>query len=203
MVFLDDLLNADDFSQAVDGLAREFRDQYRLPDIQQLGLVVPDVEAAAAGLEARGIGPFFIAEGAPVLWRERGQERSFVGRLAIAYLQGVELEPLEPGAGSDFYRQCLDPAGRIVVQHLGFAVQDVDEWAGRLEASGVPVSVRGRLKLGPLSCDFAYMDSVEQAGIVVEFICWRLFGRPFHPPAAVFHTVGRLEKWSGKRCLSA
>jgi len=66
----------------------------------------------------------------------------------------------------------------------------------------VPVWIRGRLKLGPVSTDFAYMDSLEQAGLVVELICWRLFGRPFHPPAAIFHSVGRLEKWSGKRCLS-
>jgi len=202
MVLLDDLLNAVDFGQAVDALARDFRAEHRLPDIHQLGLVVPDVEAAVAGLEARGVGPFFIAEGAPVLWRERGLECSFVGRMAIAYHHGVELEPLEPGEGSDFYRQHLDSEGRIVVQHLGFSVQDVDEWAGRLEASGVPVWIRGRLKLGPLSTDFAYMDSVEQAGLVIEFICWRLFGRPFHPPAAAFHTVGRVEKWSGKRCLS-
>jgi catechol 2,3-dioxygenase-like lactoylglutathione lyase family enzyme len=203
MVLLDDLLNADDFSQAVDGLAREFREEHRLPDIHQLGLVVPDVEAAAARLEARGIGPFFIAQGSPVLWWERGQEREFKGKMALAYHQGVELEPLEPGQGPDFYRQSLDPEGRIIVQHLGFSVQDVDEWAGQLEASGVPVWIRGRLKLGPVSTDFAYMDSVAQAGLVVEFICWRLFGRPVRPPAAVFHTVGRLEKWSGKRCLSA
>jgi catechol 2,3-dioxygenase-like lactoylglutathione lyase family enzyme len=203
MILFDDLLNADNLSQAIDGLAREFRDEHRLPDIHQLGLVVPDVEAAAARLEARGIGPFFIAQGAPVFWCERGEKRSFVGRMGIAYQQGVELEPLEPGEGSDFYRCCLDPEGRIVVQHLGFAVPDVDEWAGRLEASGVPVWIRGRLKLGPVSSDFAYMDSVEQCGFVIEFICWRLFGRPFRPPAAVFHTVGRLEKWSGKRCLSA
>jgi catechol 2,3-dioxygenase-like lactoylglutathione lyase family enzyme len=202
MVLLDDLLNADDFAQAVDGLAREFRAERRLPAIHQLGLVVPDVEATAARLEERGIGPFFIAQGAPVLWRERGQEHTFKGKMAIAYHHGVELEPLEPGEGSDFYRQRLDPEGRIVVQHLGFSVQDVDEWAARLEASGVPVWIRGRLKLGPLSTDFAYMDSLEQAGLVVEFICWRLFGRPFHPPAAAFHTVGRVEKWSGKRCLS-
>jgi catechol 2,3-dioxygenase-like lactoylglutathione lyase family enzyme len=202
MMILDDLLNAGNWSQTVDGLAHEFRQAHGLPEIHQLGLVVPDVEDAASRLEARGIAPFFIAEGAPVLWRERGQERQFRGMMGIAYHHGVELELLAPGTGSDFYRQGLDPEGRIVVQHLGLAVENVDEWAGRLDASGVPVWVRGQLKLGPVGVDFAYMDSLEQAGVVVEFICWRLFGRVFSPPPGVFHTVGRLEKWSGHRSLA-
>jgi hypothetical protein len=202
MVLLDTVLNADNFGQAVDSLAREFRYEHSLPQVHQLGLVVLDVEDAACSLEKRGIGPFFIAEGAPVFWRERGQERQFRGRMGIAYHEGVELELLEPGTGSDFYQQSLDPEGRIVVQHLGLAVENVDEWADRLDASGLPVWVRGRLKMGPVSVDFAYMDSLEQAGVVVEFICWRIFGRVFSPPPGVFHTVGRLEKWSGHRSLA-
>ncbi len=203
MILLDDLLEAEDFCQAVENLAYDFRHALGLPKIHQLGLVVPDVEDAAARLEARGIGPFFISQGSPVFWRERGQEGEFQGKMGLACHQGVELELLEPGTGSEFYRQSLDPEGRSVAQHLGHVVDNVDEWAGRLEAAGIPLWIRGQLKLGPVSSDFAYMDSVDQAGVVVEFICWRLFGRSFRPPAAVFHTVGRLEKWSGKRSLSA
>ena len=202
MVLLGDLLNTADFSKAVDGLAREFRGRHKLPAIHQLGLTVPDVEYAARVLEAKGIGPFFIANGSPVFWRERGQERSIRGKMGMAYHQSFELELLEPTEGSEFYRQSLDSAGGIVVQHLGFLVPDVDEWADRLAAAGSPVWIRGKLKIGPAAADFCYMDTVEEAGLIIEFISWRIFGSSFSPPAALYHAAGRLEKWSGKRSIT-
>lgn len=194
MVLLGDLLNAEDFGKAMDGLAREFRDKHRLPEIHQLGLIAQDVEHAARGLEDQGVDPFFIADGSAASWRERGQERSFRGKMGLAYYQGFEFELLEPGEGSDFYRQSLDPEGGIVVQHLGFLVQDVDEWADQLTAAGSPVWIRGKLKMGPMGADFAYVDTVEEAGIVIEFISWRTFGRISQPLAGLFRLLGRLEK---------
>jgi hypothetical protein len=160
------------------------------------------VEDAARDLEAKGIGPFFIANGSPVFWREQGQVRSIRGKMGLAHHRGFELELLEPTEGSDFYRQSLDPAGGIVVQHLGLLVQDVDEWADRLAAAGSPVWIRGKLKIGPATADFAYMDTVKEAGLIIEFISWRIFGRTFSPPAALYHAAGRLEKWWGKRSIT-
>ncbi len=202
LLLLDNLLHAADFPQAVDGLAHRFRDRHGLPPVYQLGLVTPEVEPAAGALEDRGIGPFFVAQGTPVLWRERGQERPMRGKMGLAEHQSFELELLEPGEGSDFYRQSLDPEGKTVIQHLGFLVPDVDEWAARLTAAGLPVWVRGKLKMGPVTVDFAYMDTMAEAGLVIEFISWHILGRPFQPPAAFFHSAGRLEKWSGKRSIT-
>ena len=203
MILLDDLLNSSDFRRSVDGLAKEFRTAFGLPDIHQLGLAVPSVEKASALLEARGFPPFFIAEGSPILWRELGRESSFRGKAGFGTYQGFELELLEPGSGSNFYHDSLDPDGRIVVQHLGFLVKDTDEWAGRLEKSGHPVRIRGRLRLQPWRSDFAYMDTQDAAGVIVEFISFTLFGRPSSgPPPGLFRLLGRLEKWSGKRSIS-
>jgi hypothetical protein len=61
----------------------------------------------------------------------------------------VELELLELGTGSDFYRRSLDSDGRIVVQHLGFLVDEVDDWAEKLRTGGYDVWVRGAIELGP------------------------------------------------------
>lgn len=196
MAFLDELLANADFRAAVAELAREFRERHALPEVHQLGLVVPDAIAAAAELERRGIGPFFIAAGRPVLWQERGQDRVFQGRMGLAYHHGFELELLEPGTGSDFYRQSLNPQGRIVVQHLGFLVPDVDAAAAK---TGAPVWVRGRIKTGPMITEFVYLDTVAEAGLVIEFISWKLLGVRFTPVAGLIHALGRLQKWSGKR----
>ena len=84
MVFFEDILSAEDFGAAVDGLAREFRARHELPAIDQLGLVVPNVEEAAHTLQDRGIGPFLIGSGSPLLWSERGEERSVRGRIGLA-----------------------------------------------------------------------------------------------------------------------
>lgn len=202
MVVFDDLLEADDFHTAVDGLARNFRQAHGLPEVHQLGLVVPDVEAAAHSLEERGMGPFFITEMAPTLWRERDEERQVRLKLGLAYHRGFEIEPLEPGEGTGFYSQCLEPHGRAVVQHLGLLVRDVDGWAERLASTGFSVWVRGKIRSGPMVVDFAYMDTVEEAGMIIEFISWQLFGRSWSPPAGIVHGLGRLEKWSGMRSLS-
>lgn len=201
MVLLDDLLSAADFSWEAARLAADFRKQHGLPAIHQLGLVVPDVESSAKELESRGIGPFFIASGSPIQWVEKGKPRKFRGKMGLAYYGPYELELLEPGDGSDFYRGYLHSQGRPVVQHLGLWVKDVDRWAGLLERADHPTLVRGKLKSGPTTVDFAYMDTVEEAGLVIEFICWKFFGLKVRVPATVFHTLGRLEKRIGKRSL--
>jgi len=202
MVYLEDLLKAHDFRQAVYAIARDFRAAHNFPDIHQLGIVVPDVEAAAATLEARGIGPFFIAGSALPFWRERGQLKSYRGKLGLACHQGFELELLEPGHGSSFYQSCVDPDCRMVVQHLGFRVHDVDAQAALLEKSGSATWVRGKVRQFPMKANFAYMDTRDQAGIILEFIDMRLFGLPLNVPGGVYHTLGRVEKAVGIRSLS-
>lgn len=202
MLFLDELLEKRDFRSAVQGLARDFRREHEMPEIRQLGLAVPDVEAAAARLEARGIGPFFIASGAPAFWKERGEDREFFGKLGFAYHHGIEFELLGPGEGSDFYRNSLDPEGRIVVQHLGMIVKDVDAAAAGLSSAGYPVIVQGRIKSGLLAVDFAYMDTVRETSLVLEFISWKIAEVSVSIPGGLFHLLGRVEKAIGKRSLS-
>lgn len=198
-MFLEELLRSPNFGDAVENLARSFRERWGLPEVHQLGLVVPDVENAADALAKRNIGPFFIAVGAPRLWRERGQERRVRGKMALTRYRGVELELLEPLEGSDFYTGSVDPEGRPVVHHIGFFVNDVDGWADRLVRAGYPLWVRGRLGLGPLRTDFAYMDTVLDAGVIGEFICWRIFGWRFVPPGPVLRAIGQLERRLGFR----
>ena len=201
MVFFDDLLSADNFTLAVSSLAHEFREKYDLPQLHQLGIVVSDVEKAAAILEEKGMSPFFIASGSPVAWNERGQDGQFTGKMGISYHKGVEIELLEPGVGSGFYKACVDPDCRMVVQHLGFLVNDVDAWADRLVKDGYPVWVRGKIRAFPATSEFAYMDTVEKTGLVIELICWKILGIRFKPPSGIFKAVGRIEKTIGIRCL--
>jgi hypothetical protein len=202
MLYFDDLLKADDFSKAVNELAVDFMKDHGLEKVHQVGLVVPDVEQAAEKLEEQGFGPFFIATGSPVFWKEKGGDREISGKLGLAYHEGVELELLEPVKGSDFYTRSLDPEGRIVVQHLGFLVKGVDDWADKASKAGLPVWVRGQLKAWPSTTDFAYLEPLADSGLIMEFINWRIMGVSFSPPPKLLKTVGRIEKWTGKRSIS-
>lgn len=201
MLYLDALLPAQDFRGAVNDLAAEFRERHRLGRVCQLGLVVASVEAAAEHLENMGFGPFLISSGNLARWDEGGKPGQFRGKLGIAKHQGVDLELLEPGEGSDFYRRDLDPEGRIVVQHLGFFVNDVDRTMAELNASGCPTLVRGRIKAGPLTFEFAYLDTIHTAGIIIELINLKALGLRINPLGFVYHFLGRLEKLSGIRCV--
>jgi hypothetical protein len=201
-MLLADFLSDNKFNERVQGIALEARKRLGINvPVHQLGVVVPDVVAAAAELEAKGIRAFLLLGGSAKLWKERGAGRTMTSRLGFGYREGIEIELLEPGSGSDFYRRSLDPKGRPFIQHLGFLVSDVDEWANKLENAGCPIYVRGRLRVGPLRIEFAYMDTEKEAGLILEFICHRLFGVRIKPPVWFQQFLGLLEKKTGKRCI--
>lgn len=201
-MLLSDIMSGDNFVERVQALALETRKKLGIDaKVYQLGVVVPDVVKAAAELEGTGMKPFLLMAGAAKSWKERGSDGAMKSRLGFGYHRGIEIELLEPGTGSDFYRRSLEPEGRPVIQHLGFLVSDVDARAKRLRDAGIPVYVRGKLGAGPLRIDFAYMDTEKEAGLILEFICHRLFGAWIRPPAGFQQFLGRIEIKTGKRCI--
>lgn len=201
-MLLADMITGPGFNARMQEIAAPFRKQSGIPfRVHQAGIVVPDVAKAAADLEAQGLGPFMMAAATLPRWTERGGERTFRGTMGVAYLDGIELELLEPGEGSDFYRQHVDAKGRPVIQHIGFLTHAVDEWADRLSNAGCPVWVRGRIGVGPLSINFAYMDTVSRAGTILEFIGYRFAGIPTRPASGIMRAAAWLQKKTGKRCI--
>lgn len=201
VIYLEDLLAKRSFSEAVNKLSRRIRDVHDFPPLYQVGAVVPDVESAAKSLEERGVGPFFIMAGPAARWREKGEHRDCKLKLGLAFHQGIQVELLEPVQGSDIHKDSLDARGRAVVQHLAFLVKDVDAWAEKLEAARTGLWVRATLKGAGLTADLAYMDTNEDDSLSMEFIRIKLFGIPLRLSGGVVHTIGRIQKWTGKRCL--
>lgn len=133
------------FYQYVQQMAGAFGAEFDLPAVHQLGVMVPDVEAAATELERQGMARFFVAGGTPRYWREDGVCRAMSGKLGMAYCDGIEIELLEPGRNSNWYRDSLAAGGNYAIQHLGYLVGNVDLAAAPLQAAGFPLKVRGRL----------------------------------------------------------
>ncbi len=201
-MLLSEMAEGPGFNARMQEIAAPFRKKTGIPfRVYQAGIVVPDVEAAASDLEAKGLGPFMVAASALPRWTERGREGRFRGKMGVAFLDGIELELLEPGEGSEFYAQYVDPGRRPVIHHIGFLTHKVDEWAGRLSEAGCPVWIRGKIGVGPLSIDFAYMDTVREAGTILEFIGYRFAGIPVGPSAAIMRAAARMQKKAGKKCI--
>lgn len=189
------------FLTRVDGLAKEFRARYGFQTVDQLGIIVPDAIAAAEELERLGLGPFFLAEGDATQWIEDGRPGHMRGMLGSSYLKHVEMELIEGGHGTEFYRRDMDPQGCMLVQHLAFFVNDVDAWVARLSADGYRLRIRGKIYRGPSKCDFAYIDTIADSGFITEVFSHRFLGFLVKRPAIVNTILGRLTHLLGKKYL--
>ncbi len=202
MLYLEDLISQPNFNQALLSIAPEFAERFELPEIHQLGLAVTDVEAAALELENRGIPTFFIASGSPASWIERGESRSYLGKMGVSHYKGVELELLEPGQGSRVFLDSLDPIGRIVVHHLAFRVVDLQPWVEKFEAAGFSIWIQGTNRIGPARSQFIYMDTQDALDVVIEFFSRSCWGLNWWPLSRLYRIIARLQKWTGKRSLT-
>ena len=194
---IDELLSQGKVPSEEELLPAEFRTRFNLVRIHQLGLAVPSVVEAAHRLEELGIGPFFIAEDDQAFWIERGDKKFFHGKLGLAYLGGYELEFLEAGRGSTFYSDFFRPDGRIALHHLGFLDHNLEERIKELNEAGIETAVRTQTKVGPFTCEVAYMDAREETGLYVEFCDYRLFGIPIRTSAIITKTGARFLKLLG------
>jgi len=177
-------------------LPPDFCGKFRLGRIHQLGLAVPDVVEASRRLEKAGVGPFFIAEDDLDMWVERGEPGRFHGKMGIGYLGDYELELLEAGVGSTFYSEFFRDDGGIALHHVGFLDHGVDQRVLMMNRAGIETGVRGRIKLGLLTIDFAYMDAREETGLYVEFLDYRLAGIAISPSKLLMRTGARVLKYT-------
>jgi hypothetical protein len=194
MLKLQDYLDAPDFDAAVTELGASMRQALELPKVFQLGLVVPDAEAADRDLAEQGIKTVLAMVATPSMCIVEGVENRSSTTLAFAYHHGYELELIQPGEGAVFYARDLDPAGSIVLQHLGFVVRDIDTWVARLCSGGQRLMVRGRIVTGPVEANYAYFDTRAEHGIIMELISVQVFGRYLESPQGLYTFLGRFKK---------
>jgi hypothetical protein len=203
MTLLSEFMTAESLPAAVNKLATPICRQLDLPDVYQLGLVVPDAVAAdEAMVRDWGLDPSLMIDGEAALWIENGKELDIGARLGLTYHQGYELELIEPRKGADFYARDLKPDGEIFLHHFGFLVHDLDLQTARLTSQGVPLLVRGRIQSGPLRGDFSYLDTRGEFGLITELICIQFLGIHTRIPPPLARFVGRHQTRSGKRVLS-
>lgn len=144
----------------------------QLPPLSQVGVVVKDVDKAIDYYSKTfGIGPFTTVVFKPEKHWVNGKPFPVTLKIAFAPMGPVQLELLEPLSESP-HKEFLETHGEGL-QHLGFYIDDYDEWISYLKQQGVGILYNAECDVeGMGHIRAAYMDS--QAGkpgnILIELL---------------------------------
>jgi len=144
-------------------MPQELREQLDLPDLDQVGLVVRNMEAALALYEPL-FGPFATMDPGPMTYNYRGEEEECEMRLAFGKSGDVEIELIEWVAGGCPHKEFLD-SGREGMHHLRFIVGDLEAAVAQAEAVGYQNIWGKRYREG---LAVAYLER-EGDPLVIEF----------------------------------
>ena len=115
-------------------MSEELREKLDLPDLNQVGFVVRDMEQALALYEPL-FGPFAMMDPGPMIYDYRGAEEECDMRLAFGKSGDVEIELIQWLSGGCPHKEFLD-AGGEGMHHLRFIVEDLDAKVAEAQALG-------------------------------------------------------------------
>jgi catechol 2,3-dioxygenase-like lactoylglutathione lyase family enzyme len=144
----------------------------KLPKVGHIGAVVKDIDRVIEYYSpVFGIGPFEIYDFRPHKAWVRGQEVTpFELKIATADVGSGKMELIQVIRGEPPHRGFLEAHGEGL-QHLGFYVENYDEWKSYVTEEGIEIlceieaedQVRGRRRA-------FYMNSGEIGGVLFEII---------------------------------
>ena len=115
-------------------MSEELRERLDLPQIDQVGFVVRDMDAAIAFYEPM-FGPFSTMDPGPMTYNYRGTEEECDMKLAFGKSGDVEIELIQWLRGGCPHKEFID-AGREGMHHLRFRIDNLDEKVAEAEAIG-------------------------------------------------------------------
>lgn len=165
----------------------------KLPKVNQIGIVVPDIGAAVRYYSKfLNIKPWFHS-------KTRSNDAIFKGKsfhleldIALAFSGGMEIELIQTLTDREcIYSDILMKQGGGL-HHIGIMVTGFDRKLDRMKAAGIGVIQSGVIKtVGGAVTKYAYMDTVSTCGIISEIIESKLMGMPVFHNNFMMH-VGRL-----------
>lgn len=140
------------------------------PVVQQ-GYVVPDVEAAMAHWLSRGVGPFVYVDISDFPGEYAGKPIMASMRAGFAYSGNQQIEVIAPSLDHpSIYRDYLEQVPTGGLQHLAFWVDDIDAKLAQLDTDKVAYRVWQRYGTPPTYAAHAYLDLVEQPGVMIQLM---------------------------------
>lgn len=152
-------------------MSEKSTDKPTFSKLVQIGIVVKDMDETINRLTSYGIGPFehrAVPAGAKEYYKGKPMDATF--KITAVNVGGVELEFIQPVDGDSPHQEFLNDKGEGI-QHLAFAVDNLDEDIVNLKKKGATVQMQS--DLGPLKV--AYMD-METSGLVFELMQFQKTG---------------------------
>lgn len=163
--------------------------QLKLPKLGQIGYVVKDVDKTVSYYrDTFGIRPWMLLDERPQPCIEKGKEIHPLLRIALAYMGPVQVELIQVVEGESVHLNHPEES-LWRIHHLGFMVQDINKRLDACRKLGIDVLQRGTIKDIGFSVDYAYLDTVQQAGVVMELIQWRVGALPLPTNRLTFNIL--------------
>jgi len=172
-------------------------DHLHMPRLAQIGIYVKDMDRSIEQYEkVFGIGPWLVLEGESDYCMDRGKETTVKGRIGMGYTGKVQMELIEILEGPNLY---LDTLGDLDegLHHLGFAVDNLEERLQACREAGIEVLQRGTLKQLGMTIDYAYLDTLDTVGVILEFIQTRFLGFKARQWPFLLKLVARIQRRFG------
>ena len=115
-------------------MSTDIRQALELPEVDQIGFVVKDLEKALALYEPL-FGPFTVMDAPDMDWDYRGAQETSSLKIAFAKSGDVEIELIQWIAGKTPHKEFLD-AGHEGMHHLRFVVDNVEEKVEEAKSCG-------------------------------------------------------------------
>jgi catechol 2,3-dioxygenase-like lactoylglutathione lyase family enzyme len=144
----------------------------RFPNVGHIGVVVKNIDRVIEYYSpVFGIGPFEIYDFRPQKAWVRGREvKPFELRIATADVGSAKMELIQVIRGKPPHREFLEAHGEGL-QHLGFYVENYDEWKSYVREEGIEIlcEIEAEDKVRGSRRAF-YMNSDHIGGILFEIV---------------------------------
>lgn len=138
----------------------------------QIGIVVPDLRKALEHYSNLGLGPWIGFHFTPDNVKDftyRGKPAEYSIELAMTVENSPQIELVQVHGEDSLYHEHIERSG-YGIQHLGVLVDDIDATTAEMEAAGYPLIQFGRGYGARGDGAFAYYDTLDDHGTVMECI---------------------------------
>ena len=148
-------------------MAKSKKRESPFSQLHHVGVVVRDIDKAIEYLSSLGIGPFEPHFPDPPLLEKlvRGEPADYKLEMSNGKIGQAKLELIQPVEGESPHKEFLNSKGEGI-QHIGFAVNDLDGEVAKLTKQGVKVLMSGKWPGG----GFAYLETDAVGGIIIELL---------------------------------
>ncbi|MDO8567384.1 MAG: VOC family protein [Dehalococcoidales bacterium] len=133
-------------------------------NLDHIGIVVRDIDKAAASLAVLGVGPFKTSGRAPITEKYvRGKPVPYKVETRFAKMGPIVIELTQHFGGECIQKEFLDTKGEGL-HHIGFQVNDVWGEADKLAKQGIAIEQSGKRPTGG-----GFLFFKNDAGLYIEF----------------------------------